>query len=454
MLTKKVNDGAIVKVRDEGGNNTVTAMGSKVYEAESTALQTVITLNYIVDTTNTSNFMLFINGDLLREGSGNDYTFTSVSNNNSSEITLTSSLTAGLNIKAVYLGLVRPADETLLDITGPRQNYFINGNFDFWQRGTAFASIGSGLYSADRWKQFKSGAMVYDINQSTDVPTFAESGYNSKHSLEIDVTTADASLAAAEFTLVRQIVEGYNLQDLFGKTVTLSFWVKATKTGVSCVSLQNSNQTISYVAEYTINASNTWEKKVITIPITTAGTWLFKNSNGLFVDFTLASGTTYGSGTAGIWNSGLQLSTANQVNHVDSASNFFRLSQVKLELGPSASRFSRAGKNISDELQMCKRYCQKVIGSSLITDGSLTTCNFAMTLPVEMRAAPSVSVTGPIALTNVTNNTYTQSSANAGIIYSTADAVDISLGNFTGLTANQPMIWNDSTDRVLLEAEL
>ena len=47
------------------------------------------------------------------------------------------------------------------------KNYIINGNFDFWQRGTSTST--SGVYLADRFRTSLSGGS-YVVSRSTDVP--------------------------------------------------------------------------------------------------------------------------------------------------------------------------------------------------------------------------------------------------------------------------------------------
>jgi hypothetical protein len=59
------------------------------------------------------------------------------------------------------------------------RNLAIGGNFDFWQRGTSFASANS--YTADRWLVGQSGYTA-GVTRSTDVPTFAQSGFQSLYS--------------------------------------------------------------------------------------------------------------------------------------------------------------------------------------------------------------------------------------------------------------------------------
>lgn len=78
------------------------------YTAVTTASQTVITLPFSVEqiTNVKKNFEVIIDGAHLVEGASNDYQFTNIApNNTSSEITLNSSVTAGLNIRVRLLGI-------------------------------------------------------------------------------------------------------------------------------------------------------------------------------------------------------------------------------------------------------------------------------------------------------------------------------------------------------------
>ncbi len=107
MVTKVLNDkGISIKRRDEGYALLAGRPVTNRYEAVSTAAQTVINLSFAVEQDKTDNFFLYIDGVVLKEGATADYTFTSVVNNKSSEITLNTPLLANLNILATNLGTV------------------------------------------------------------------------------------------------------------------------------------------------------------------------------------------------------------------------------------------------------------------------------------------------------------------------------------------------------------
>jgi hypothetical protein len=240
---------------------------------------------------------------------------------------------------------------------GPRDNVIINGDFNFWQRGTSFAPILNTEYCADRFFYGEVGTMVHTIIRDTDVPTEVQSGHTSNYSLKLDCTTADASIAAGDVCVMEYKVEGYDQTPLMGNYGTLSFWVKGTKTGTHCVAFISGDNLASYVAEYTISQTDTWEKKTITVLFNdTVGTWNTTNGVAMTVTWATACGSNFQT-TADAWQSGLYFATSNQVNACDNTANNFRLSQVKLEVGTRATQFKP--RMHGDELALCQRYYER-----------------------------------------------------------------------------------------------
>lgn len=242
----------------------------------------------------------------------------------------------------------------------PTESPIINGSMEVWQRGTSFAAIANAAYHADRWSVRYVTAGVATITRSTNVPTVAQAGLLFNYSLEVDVTTIDSSIAAGDFFAVTQRIEGYNWRPFAQRQFTLSFWVMSTKTGTHCVAFRNNaagTPDRSYIGTYTINTTNTWEYKTVTVTASpSAGTWDYTTGSGLEVSFILAAGSTFQT-TAGAWQTGNFYGTSAQVNCLDSTSNFFRLTGVRMELGNAASplEFMPFGR----ELRRCQRYYQK-----------------------------------------------------------------------------------------------
>lgn len=234
------------------------------------------------------------------------------------------------------------------------RNRIMNGKMDIAQRGTSFAAIADNAYSLDRYKTEYTTSAVTTVSQQADVPSSNEF----QNSLRVAVTTADASIAAGDLYVTTQIIEGYNVRDLIGRTFTLSFWVRSSKTGTHCVAFANDGSNRSYIAEYTISAANTWEFKTVTVSggLITAGTWDWTSGRGLKVRFALAAGSTYQS-TANAWQTGNFFATSNQVNCLDTIGNIFAITGVQLEPGGVATTFEQRPYGM--ELALCQRYYEK-----------------------------------------------------------------------------------------------
>jgi hypothetical protein len=312
---------------------------------------------------------------------------------------------AGLNGSANKIAYFNGVGSMALADLQPNRNAIINGDFNVWQRGTSFTSVADGTYVADRWFYSKISSAVHDITLSSDVPTVAQAGRLFKNSLKADCQTVDSSIVSGDLVRISQRIEGFNWLPLAQRTITLSFWVKATKTGIYCVSLGNSGADRSYVAEYTVNASNTWEFKTITFTASpSAGTWNYENGVGLALTFTLASGSTFQT-TKDTWQTGSFFATANQVNACDSTSNDFFIAGVQLEAGSVATPFEY--RTVQQELSLCERYFEKSYDYSQYA-GAITTTgmiqervagsslNITVSFRSIKRTAPSVVFYNPI----------------------------------------------------------
>mgnify|MGYP007100062737 CR=1 FL=1 len=305
-------------------------------------------------------------------GASNSGTFTWGSNN----ITFTTSGATSLTL---------PTSGTVLTSSSlnlaNNQNYVMNGDFNIWQTGTSFSSIADGTYFADGFLYIKTtSTTVNTIARDTGVPTVTTSVTQFKYSAKLTVGTADASVAAGDRVMLQAPIEGSFYKFIHDKQVTLSFWVYATKTGTSCVAFRNGSGNRSYVAEYTISSSNTWEFKTITLTTDASGAWDFTDgTRGMDVNWALMMGSTYQT-TAGSWQAGNYLATSSQVNHVDNTSNIFAITGVKLNLGSSATDFSLAAGTPAGELAFCQRYCQKSYNDSVAPGTASTSvgiCNNA-----------------------------------------------------------------------------
>jgi hypothetical protein len=321
------------------------------------------------------------------------------------------------NKTLVAPALGTPVSGNLTNCTGVQydgfKNKIIGGDFTVnpWQRGTSFAAI-AGAYFADRWLAAHSSTAVVTASKAADAPTATQAGIFTQHCISLAVTTVDTAIAAGDYWLVQQAIEGLNAASFgFGQSgsrnVNLSFWVKGTKTGIHCVSIRNGAGNRSYVAEYTIVTTNTWEYKTITIPVDTAVTWLYDTGIGLNLTFALMSGTTWHT-TANTWAAGQFFTTANQVNALDSTSNTFKIALVQLEAGSVATSFDV--RSVGTELALCQRYFE-VTGQLYGTPATGAYYGYiTWSFSVAKRAAPTITYS---ATSNVTTGSIGITSVNA-----------------------------------------
>jgi len=356
---------------------------------------------------------------------------------------------------------------------GGSRNVIINGAMVVNQRGFTGSSgaTASLAYTTDRFRIDHSHDGAVSAGQTTMNSTVGGNayadGFNS--ALHYRVTTADASLAAGQYAIIQQLIEGFNLQGFKKGTAnaqqfTLSFWVRSSLTGTYIAELYDVDNTRQVSKSYTIDTANTWEKKTLTYPADTTG--VFDNDNGLSLglNWWLAAGSTYSGGTlntswATITNANR---TVGQVNFLATAGNNFFLTGVQLEVGPTATEFER--RSFGDELRLCQRYYQvlTITGNSYLAQYS-NNANFygqPVTLPVQMRVASTsttyVNVSGANYWVEPGIAAYSANSTTGINFVVTPNSVAMTQSRQAGgatPTRNYPYTWEPSF-QILLSSEL
>jgi hypothetical protein len=240
----------------------------------------------------------------------------------------------------------------LTGIEIPGKNRIINGVAPYVNQRGAQTGVTTSAFCLDRWEYGSNSTATVNLDDVT---------FSGEDWVEVDVTVADVAVAASDNTSVRQKIESNNIADFksgtaSAETVTLSFKHAHTKTGTHCIAFRNDAGDRAYVAEYTQSVTNTEETATITLTLDTTGTWATGINNGLQVTFPLAVGTNFHT-TADAWQAGNFLSTVNQVNNLDSASNFFRIRDMQLELGSVAT--TPEYEDYETKLAKCQRYYEK-----------------------------------------------------------------------------------------------
>jgi hypothetical protein len=240
------------------------------------------------------------------------------------------------------------------------RNRIINGDMRIFQRGISAAT--DGAYCVDRWVLAKGNSAVTSTTQSTDVP----SGRGFQYSLKTTVTTASGSVGASQYELLRQIIEGYNVADLNWGTssalsITLSFWVKSSVSGLYCGSITNGPTEDKICPfSYTINSSNTWEYKTVTVPGSTSSSgvaWNANNDRGVIINWYTLLGSNFQGGAAGVWGVSPNFGVSGATNALATIGNTFAITGCQFEVGTASTPFER--RLITQELAYCQRYYEK-----------------------------------------------------------------------------------------------
>jgi hypothetical protein len=281
------------------------------------------------------------------------------------------------------------------------RNRIINGDMRIDQRnaGAEKNPAVTDTYYVDRWAAASGAASKFKIQQDAGAVT-PPTGFNDY----LGCTSLSAYTAgASEQFGIFQPIEGYNIADLaFGtasaKTITISFWVRSSLTGTFGGSLRNSAANRSYPFSYTISVANTWEQKSVTITGDTSGTWLVTNGVGMYVFFSIGSGSTV-SGTAGSWAAANYVQPTGATSVVGTNGATFYITGVQLEVGTTATPFER--RLYSQELANCQRYYQHINGTdNYRIFGQLyatTAGRLFYSAYVPFRNAPTVTITTLVA---------------------------------------------------------
>jgi len=203
------------------------------------------------------------------------------------------------------------------------KNALINGGFDIWQRGTSFTNPGtSGAYNADRWCSYFNGNGT--ITQETTVKPAT-----STYSLKITATASSADNG------LYQLIEELQMEQFRGKSVTLSIKLAGTATLAPVINLTYSTT----ANDSLLNTGTAISGTIIANPAINTSTFVT-----YITQFTVP--TTAKTLRVGV-NSGTMANT-----------NVLYVAETQLEIGLTATNFSRAGGTIQGELAACQRYYQ------------------------------------------------------------------------------------------------
>ena len=308
------------------------------------------------------------------------------------------------------------------------KNRIINGGMVIDQRnnGASVTATSGVLYTIDRWFANSSQASKFTVQRNAGSVT-PPAGFTNY----LGATSSSAySVLTSDYFALAQAIEGLNVADLGwgtanAQTITVSFWVRSSLTGTFGGSLNNSAGNRSYPFTYTISAANTWEQKSITIAGDTSGTWLTTNGVGLYLNFSIGTGTTF-SGTANSWAGSNFISATGATSVVGTNGATWYVTGVQLERGSNATSFEF--RDYGRELMMCQRYLPAVTFDSGTSGFSAVASGFAylttgaiITVPFPVRAR-----TGASGITVTNTGSFSVLSSSGGLLNATAMAANSS----------------------------
>ena len=284
-----------------------------------------------------------------------------------------------------------------------RRNIIINGAMDFDQRysGTAHTIPAyTNTYVLDRWfGKAQPTASKFSVQQVAASGDALASGF--EKCSEISSLTTHTQTSGDIYSYMHAI-EGLNSKHLQwgtgnAKTVTMSFWVKSSKTGTHGGSFLDASNAYTYPFSYSVSSANTWEQKTVTLTGPTSGTFNKTNAIGLQISFGLSVGSSF-SGTAGSWSGTANIfGSTGAVNVLDSSSNTWSITGVQLEVGSVVTPFEH--RSFGEELALCQRYFCKIKHDGSYRNNICLVCNHndithygVYHFPVTMRSAPTGTV--------------------------------------------------------------
>jgi hypothetical protein len=285
------------------------------------------------------------------------------------------------------------------------RNLVINGAMQVAQRTTSSGGVaGTGYVALDRWKHDNNNLGTYTVQQLADAP----SGF--ANSLKLTTDIADAAPAAADYAILKYVIEGRDVQRFAKGTpdavpFTLSFWVKSNVTGTYTLGMVDTDNIRLAGANYTVSVSGTWEYVSLTFPADTTGAFNNDNLGSLEVEFWLASGSNWNTGAVpAAWETAVAAdrNAGSTVNLASTIGNYFQITGVQLELGDTATPFEH--RSFGQELALCQRYYTKVKANSAFSrfavgyNYSGVRNNSVVHTPVNLRTTPTLTTTGTFGI--------------------------------------------------------
>ena len=310
------------------------------------------------------------------------------------------------------------------------KNAIINGGMDIWQRGTSIALAASAgvTYLADRWCTATGANQASTVSRqvtgdTTNLP-------NIQYCLRYQRNAGQTGVGT--YSLIQNL-ETINSIPFAGKQITISGYIRAGANFSATSNLMTLVLILGTGTDQSLISGFTGQTTVATANATLTTTWQRFSVTGTVgaTATQLGLGAVYiPTGTAG-------------------ANDYFEITGVQVELGSTATTFSRAGGSIGGELALCQRYYYRVPATTsayagLGTAYSTTAAAIQLPLKATMRAVPTVIDFSSPSLADVANAAINATTVTIGGSTS-ADLAEVLVTGAVGLTQYRPYYLAGST---------
>lgn len=227
------------------------------------------------------------------------------------------------------------------------KNKIINGNFDFWQRGTSLANATLNTLLADRWREIGVGTTIAPSQQAFTLGQTSVPGEPTYFHRTIVTSVAGTNNLA----VLQQNIE--SVRTFAGQTAIASFWAKADATKNMALEFAQNfgsggspSTQVNSIGVTTINLTTAWQKFyiVVNVPSISGKSIGTNNNDYLQMNFWFDAGSANNART----------------NSLGQQSGTFDISEVQVEPDnqnhlPTPFEFRPP----QIELALCQRYYEK-----------------------------------------------------------------------------------------------
>jgi hypothetical protein len=291
-------------------------------------------------------------------------------------------------------------------------NALHNPNFEVDQYNTTtnFITANTARQSADRWMRGYGGTAVVGT-RIVPINYVTAPGFTSvvtRSYLEVNVSTAQTTLAATDYYALNQVIEGGNARALAGDVTSLSILANSNVANAKfSLAIRDSLNKASYVVPVTLTGG-VWQ--LITFPnipvfpsINGASYPITPGVIGYQVTIVLGAGSTYTTPAINSWQSGNFLAAPGQ--SFLGATGSLLLAFIQHEPGPYCTNLIDVP--FQENLLNCQRYFAKSNGYNRATPtandwqelgqfagstAASTTCRLNISFPVDMAKAPTMTL--------------------------------------------------------------